>query len=189
MNPEDVMKAIEREAPSKGLPIIGPKRGEFLDELVKKHKPSRILEVGTLVGYSAIRMARHLGPGQKVVCVEVNLNMANVARSNLERAGLSDRVEVMVGDARRVLPKLEGTFDLIFLDAVKEDYINYLKDCERLLHKGSVVVADNVKSFATEMRPYLDYVRASGKYVSTYHESPSNYGSDEGDAVEVSVRL
>ena len=189
MTPEAVMEEIERRAPKDGLPIIGPKRGVLLDEVVVSRKPSTILEVGTLVGYSAIRMARHLEPGQKVTCVELKDEMAKTARSNAMKAGLSDRIEVKVGDAKKVLPTLSGKFDMVFLDAVKKDYLDYLNSVERLLRKGSVVVADNVKSHADEVKGYLDYVRHSGKYASTYRESGPNYGTDEGDAVEISVKL
>jgi len=189
VHPEDVLKAIESIAPRDGLPIIGPRRGLILDGVVEKHNPSRILEVGTLVGYSAIRMGRHLKEGQKLTCIELREDMARTARSNIDKAGLSDVIEVKVGDARQLLPGLEGGFDMVFLDAVKEDYITYLKSIERLLHPGSVVVADNVKSHATEVAPYLDYVRNSGKYKSTYLDAPAQNGIDKGDAVEISVRL
>jgi predicted O-methyltransferase YrrM len=193
MNPEQVLEEIEAEAPKRGLPIIGPVRGQFLDEVVQEHKPSTILEIGTLVGYSAIRMARHLNPGQKITCVEVNGDIAKVARSNIEKAGLSDRIEVLVGDAKAVLPTLNGSFDMVFLDAAKDEYLGYLKSVEHLLHPGSVVVADNVKSHANAVADYLDYVRNSRKFRSTYKESPSNFrystGPMERDAVEVSVRL
>jgi len=189
VTPEEVLESIEKVAPRRGLPIIGPKRGALLDEILEKHKPSTILEVGTLVGYSAIRMGRHLKNGQKVVCVELNGDLADVARSNVAKAGLSDRIEVAVGDAKEILRSLPDPLDLVFLDAVKEDYIVYLKSVERLLHRGSVVVADNVKSHAQEMKPYLEYVRNSGFYRSEYREAQSNYGTDKGDAVEVSVRL
>lgn len=189
MTPEQVMKEIEESAPRLGLPIIGPKRGVLLDEVVTKHRPSAILEVGTSVGYSAIRMARHLERGQKVTCVELADGMARTARSNAAKAGLSDRIEVLVGDAKKVLPTLTGKFDMIFLDAVKKDYLTYLKSTEHLLEMGGVVVADNVKSHADEVKGYLEYVRHSGRYRSMYKESGSNYGTDEGDAVEISVKL
>ena len=189
MKPEEVLSSIEELAPRQGLPIIGPKRGTFLDEVIEKHKPSTILEVGTLVGYSAIRMARHLKDGQKITCVELREDMARIARSNFAKAGLADRVEVIVGDARTVLPTLGGHLDMAFFDAVKEDYLAYLKTIEPLLHRGSVVVADNVKSHAEEVAPYLDYVRNSGAYQSTYREAPPSFGSGPGDAVEISVRL
>jgi predicted O-methyltransferase YrrM len=189
VKPEEVLASIEAAAPSRGWPIIGPKRGVFLDEVVEEHKPARILEVGTNVGYSAIRMARHLRKGQKLTCIEVRSDMAEIARANFARAGVSDRAEVVVGDALEVLPTLSGSFDMVFLDAVKDDYLKYLKSVERLLHKGSVVVADNVKLHGARMKPYLDYVRSSGAYSSTYREAQPNWGTDEGDAVEISVRI
>lgn len=154
-----------------------------------KHRPSAILEVGTNVGYSAIRMARLLDAGGKLTCIEVRAEMARVARSNFERAGLSDRITIVVGDALEVLPTLQGSLDMVFLDAVKADYLTYLKSVERLLHEGSVVVADNAKSFKSEINGYLDYVRNSGEYSSAYREAPPNWVTDEGDAVEISVRL
>lgn len=193
VKPDEVLESIEGVAPEQGLPIIGPKRGMILDEVVEEHRPSTVLEVGTLVGYSAIRMARHLSKGQRITCIELREDMAGTARSNIARAGLGDIIEVRVGDAKEVLPTLDGTFDMVFLDAVKEDYLTYLKSVERLLHRGSVVVADNVKSHAREVAPYLDYVRNSGKFSSVYRESADNHrygtGRTEADAVEVSVRL
>ena len=189
MTPDDVLKEIERIAPAQALPIIGPKRGEFLDEVLRENRPSTILEVGTLVGYSAIRMGRHLKKGQKITCVELSEGMARVARSNFKRAGLNGIIEVVVGDAREVLPKLGGNLDMAFFDAVKEDYLDYLKSIEWRLHEGSVIVADNVKSHAAEVAPYLEYVRNSGRYSSTYKEAQANYGAGEGDAVEISVKL
>lgn len=191
MKPEEVLESIEKSAKGHGYPIIGPNRGTVLDEVIREHKPKTILEVGTLVGYSAIRMGRHLGKGGRVTCVELREDMAEVARANFERAGMSDRIEVVVGDALRVLPSLQGRLDMVFLDAVKEDYIDYLKSVERLLQKGSVVVADNVKSHAGVLGPYLDYVRNSGRYRSSYRESGDWFraGTTEPDAVEISVKL
>jgi predicted O-methyltransferase YrrM len=193
MEPEAVLKQIEDAAPSEGWPIIGPTRGMILDDVVQEHRPSRILEVGTLVGYSAIRMSRHLKKGQKITCVEVSEKMARTARSNLAKAGLSDRAEIIVGDAKKVLPTLSGSFDMVFLDAIKDDYLNYLKSIEKLLHRGSVIVADNVKSSAENVSGYLDYVRNSGKYTSRYWEPKEHMqyvsGAIGSDAVEISVKL
>ena len=193
MKPEDVLKSIEREAPGKGLPIIGPVRGTILDEVIKEHHPTKILEVGTLVGYSAIRMARLLNEDGRITCVELSPDFARVAESNLGKAGLADMVDVLVGDAKKVLPTVKESYDMVFLDAAKTEYLGYLKTSERLLHPGSVVVADNVKSHAEEVADYLDYVRNSGKYRSTYRAAESNFrygaGISEPDAVEISVKL
>jgi predicted O-methyltransferase YrrM len=193
MKPDDVLRSIEQEAPLKGLPIIGPVRGVLLDEVIKEHHPTKILEVGTLVGYSAIRMARLLKEGGRITCVELSPDFAKVAVSNLGKAGLAGMVEVLIGDAKKVLPRLEGSYDMIFLDAAKSEYLGYLKSCERLLHPGSVVVADNVKSHAEEVADYLDYVRNSGGFRSAYREAEVDHRhgarNSEPDAVEVSVML
>ncbi len=188
MNPEEVLRSIEAAAPRQGLPIIGPVKGAFLDGIVLKQKPKRILEIGTLVGYSAIRMGRFLPRGGRITCVEMNKRIAKVAASNIEKAGMKDRIEILLGDAKQVIPTLEGEFDLVFIDAEKSEYLTYLKACERLLHKGSTVVADNVKVFAEEVGDYLDYVRSSGRYTSTYREGALNADSSVTDAVEISVR-
>lgn len=160
-----------------------------MDEVVRNYRPSRVLEVGTLVGYSAIRMGRHMTPGQRITCIEKNDQIAKVARENVAKAGLSDRIEVVVGDAKEVLPRLRGPYDMVFLDASKEEYLDYLKAVEGLMGKGGVVVADNVKSFGGVLGKYLTYVRGSGRYKSAYREFPPNPWQDEGDAVEVSVRV
>jgi len=88
----------------------------------------------------------------------------------------------MVGDAIKVIPKLTGKFDMVFIDAAKEEYFDYLRLVEKKLHKGSVVVADNAGIFADQMKEYLDYARSSGKYASKYMP----FGED---GVEISVRL
>lgn len=188
MKPEDVLRSIEATARKEGLPIIGPGKGAYLDEAVLKYKPKRVLEIGTLVGYSAIRMGRLLPKGGLMTCVDVNKVIAKAAASNIEAAGLSDRIEIIVGDAKRVIPLLEGKFDMVFIDAEKSEYLTYLKSCERLLHKGSVVVADNVKVFADQVADYLDYVRNSGRYTSTYKEEALNADPSMADAVEISIR-
>ncbi len=186
---EAVLKALEREGEKNFLPIIGPEKGVFLDAAVRRAKPKRVLEIGTLVGYSAIRIGRLLPQGAKIICLEREKTYAKIARENFERAGLSDRIEIIVGDAKKSLPKLTGEFDLVFIDAIKEEYFTYLKLVEPRLHKDSVVVADNVGVFADAMKDFLEYVRHSGKYASECHESFLEFNPGVKDAVEVSVRL
>lgn len=183
-----VLEKIEREADAKSLPIIGPEKGVFLDDAVRAAKPRRSLEVGTLVGYSAIRIARLLPKDGRLVCVELNPGLARVAERNLESAGLEGKVEVRVGDAKKVLTTLTGEFDFVFLDAAKEEYLTYLRLVEPRLHTGSIVVADNAGVFADAMEDFLRYVRNSRKYASEYHEMSSDYHPGIKDGVEVSVR-
>lgn len=182
MTPDEVLASIEREAPQKWPIIIGPVRGKVLDDVVLEHRPSVILEVGALVGYSAIRMGRHLGKGGKLVSIEVSERSAGIARRHVELAGLSDRISFVVGDAESEIPRLGLRLDMVFLDAVKSDYLDYLRMCEPMMHSGSVVAADNVRSHPVELAGYLRHVRSSGRYESRYVEPEGG-----GDAVEVSV--
>ncbi len=186
---EAVLKDLEREGEKNFLPIIGPEKGAFLDAAVTHAKPKHVLEIGTLVGYSAIRIGRLLPERSRITCVERDETYAKIARKNFQRAGLSDRIEIIVGDARKVLPTLTGEFDLVFIDATKDEYFTYLKLVEPRLHKGSVVVADNVGVFADAMKDFLEYVRHSGKYKSEYHEAFLEFNPGIKDGVEVSIRL
>jgi len=186
---EAILLEIERSKISYSLPIIGPDRGKILDEAVRRCRPKRVLEVGTLVGYSAIRMARLLPAGGSITCVEVDARIAKTAEANLSRAGFSDVVKVLVGDARKILPTLSEGFDLVFLDAAKDQYYDYLKLIEEKLHRGSFVVADNAGVHSAEMEDYLAYIRSSGNYSSEYFEPATVSEGYANDGVEVSVKL
>ncbi|MEM1552762.1 MAG: O-methyltransferase, partial [Candidatus Bathyarchaeia archaeon] len=159
------------------LPILGPVKGRVLVDLIRERKPKRVLEIGTLVGYSAILMGKELESGAELITLEIDPNVAERAKENIQRAGLAATIMVLVGDARELLPSLPGTFDLVFVDAEKEQYLEYLKLLESKLHPGSVVVADN----ATHAPEYLAYVRGSGKYISQFIPG-------SGGGMEVSIR-
>lgn len=144
--------------------------------------------MGTFVGYSAIRIARLLGRGGRIICVEIDPQKAEVARRNIQRAGFDKLIDVRVGDAKKIIPTLVGEFDLVFLDAVKTEYLSYLKLVEPKLRSGCVVVADNVKRYEAEVRDYLTYVRESGAYVTEEIGTAATFDADEPDAIEVSVK-
>ena len=179
---DEVLKEIERAARARYLPIIGSRRGRTLSEAVRRYGPRRILEVGTLVGYSTILIGRELEEGSEIVTIEYDRDEAEQARDNIARARLSASVEVIVGDALEIIPTLEGSFDMVFLDAAKHQYFDYLRLVEDKLPSGGVVVADNVGFMSRSMRGYLDHVRNSGKYMSELHRSG-------GDGIEISVKL
>lgn len=182
MSARAVLESIEDLSKRQsGLPILGARKGRLLAELVRRHKPRHILEVGTLIGYSAILMAEELDAGARITCVEISADNAAKARRNFERAGVADRIEIMVGPGRTVIPTLTGPFDFMFIDAAKEEYLDYLKAAEPKLAKNAVVVADNVGMFRKEVTPYLDHVKKGGGYTSETRD----FGSD---AVEVSRR-
>jgi predicted O-methyltransferase YrrM len=202
----NVLSEIEETAKKNSLPSIGPLKGEIIGDIIRKYKLKRILEIGTLHGYSAILMANFLLKVNKddgnyndntntetiITCLEIDQQLANIAKKNIEKAGLSDRIEVITGDALKTIPTLNNKyyrFDLVFIDAVKNQYLSYLKLVEEngLLNKKSIVVADNVLIYENEMKDYLDYVRNSGKYNSYTTDTTLEFTKIVKDALEVSI--
>jgi predicted O-methyltransferase YrrM len=200
----DVLSEMEEIARKDYLPSIGPIKGKIIGDIIKKYKPKRILEIGTLHGYSAILMANFLLSVNDndnatkfiVVCLEIDKKLVNIAKKNIEKAGLSDKIKVINGDALEIIPKLNNNqyrFDLVFIDAVKNQYLEYLKLIEEndLMNKEEaavVVIADNVLIYENEMRDYLDYVRNSGQYNSYTTETTLEFTKNVKDALEVSIR-
>ncbi|MFB7843313.1 O-methyltransferase [Microbacterium sp. NPDC056052] len=131
-----------------GMPAIevAPVSGKLLNLLARIAGARRVLEIGTLGGYSTIWMARAVGAGGRVVTIEAEPDNAVVARASIDAAGVGERVEIRLGRAAEVLPALEDDepFDLIFIDADKESNTIYLDWAARLGHPGSVVVLDNI---------------------------------------------
>ena len=163
------------------IPVIGRAKGRVIRRLLERHRPTRAIEVGSLLGYSAILIAGSLPPRGRLVCVEANPLLAGLVRSNVEIAGLGRRVKVVAGDALRAIPLLPGRFDFALIDAAKADYLDYLRQLEPKLVPGAVVVADNTGVFRREVKPYLDWVRdPAGRYTSREHAVGD-------DAMEVST--
>lgn len=179
---DKILSQIERMTKRKFLPIVGPHKGQVLVEVIHKIKPKRILEVGTLIGYTAILMGKELERDARLITIEIHAVEARIARENIKKAEIPPTIDVVVGDAIEVIPKLTGKFDMVFIDADKTEYLNYLRLVESKIHQGSVVVADNAGIAADQMKGYLDYVRYSGNYSSTY------VPIDE-DGIEVSSKL
>ena len=181
MKGDNVLREIEKLAEKQFLPIVGPEKGRILEKFVKKRKPKTVLEIGTLVGYSAILITKNLPKDSKLICVEINPRLAEIARENISRAGFNN-VEVLVGAGKKVAHSLKEKFDFVFIDALKDEYLDYLHAVEDKLNEKAVIIADNAGVFADAMEDYLDYVRTSGKYRSkTYYVG--------GDALEVSVKI
>lgn len=130
--------------------------------------------------------------GGKLITIEIDRDLANIAIKNIEKAGLSCKIKVICDDAINVIPTLGGyKFDLVFLDAIKTQYLNYLKLLEgkNLLKEESIVVADNVILYESEMKDYLEYVRNSGYYRSQITKTTLEFNKNVEDALEISFRL
>lgn len=190
---ENVLKSIEEIGKKQFIPSVGPIKGKIIAEIIKKHKPKCILEIGTLYGYSAILMANLVANDNygKVVTIEVDKAFADIAKRNIQDAGFQEKIDIIVGNALEVIPRLGCKFDLLFLDAAKDEYLRYLNlaEAKNLIEKGDIVIADNVGVSRNEMLDYLDYVRNSGIYKSETIETMLEYTDDVKDAIEVSIKV
>jgi predicted O-methyltransferase YrrM len=138
----EVMAEMEALADRDGVPIVHWEAGRFLASLCRALDPV-VLEVGTAIGYSTLHMAEQLESG-RVVTLELNPERASQARDFLGRAGVADRVEIVEGDARETIGGLEGPFDLLFVDAAKGQYRDYIELAEPKLAPRGLLVIDNL---------------------------------------------
>ncbi|MBC7765034.1 MAG: O-methyltransferase [Hyphomonadaceae bacterium] len=136
-------------------PIVQPEVAQMLTVLCKMVNPTTILEIGTAIGYSAIVMATATQNVQKLVTVERYDKMAALARQNVQKAGLESIIQIVEADAVAWLPTVQGTFDLIFLDAAKGQYLEFLPHCLRLLKQGGVLISDNILYKGMIAAPHL----------------------------------
>ena len=189
---------LEQEALRDDVPIIRQDMQSFLKLLLTVQKPMRILEVGTAVGFSAILMAEYAPEGCQVVTIENYDKRIPIAKQNFERAGKSDQITLLEGDATEVLKTLEEPFDMIFMDAAKGQYINFMSDVLRLLKKDGVLVSDNVlqdgdiieSHFIVERRNRTIYKRMREYlYELTHRDDLVTSVLPVGDGITVSVKV
>jgi predicted O-methyltransferase YrrM len=158
---DDALTAAREAAADAGMPAIevSAQHGKLLALLATAMRATRALEIGTLAGYSTIQLARGVGPGGRVVTLEYEPRHADVARESLARAGVDDRVEVIVGAALDTLPKLaerDEAFDLVFIDADKENNVAYVDWAIKLAAPGAIIVVDNIARFGRVLDPAPD---------------------------------
>lgn len=168
------LKEIEDFARENGVPIVQKETGVFLEFMTSMKKPKKILELGTAVGFSSILMYESSGVEPDIVTIERDEKMIEMAKVNLDRFNLRDKIKIEQGDCLEVLERLDDKFDLIFMDAGKGHYNHFLPHCLRLLKDDGIIVADNVLfrgmvasqelvkrrkiTIVKRMRTYLDLV-------------------------------
>ena len=192
----DILNLLDEIGKKQFMPSIGPIKGKIISDIIRDYKPKKIMEIGSLYGYSAILIANVMSGYDddddiKVVTIEIDKNNGDIAKGNIKDAELLNRIELITGDALEVIPKLGYKFDLLFLDAAKDQYLQYLKLSEsaNIIKNDAIIIADNVGISKNEMIDYLEYVRNSGKYKSKTIETTLEYSKDVRDAIEFSVRV
>lgn len=156
-----------RDFPRIGL-NTAPGDAKFLELIVEISGAKSGVEVGAATGYGAIHMGRAFERnGGKLVTIDIDPEMVKATRENLAKVRLHETVEVIEGDALEVLPKLEGQYDFVFIDAVKRDYLKYFRTIEPRLRPGAVIVADNVIRSADAMRDFFEAIEQDPRYEMT----------------------
>lgn len=139
-----VCNEIEKEALADGVPIIRKEMGNLLKVLLLLKRPQKILEVGTAVGYSSILMSENMPQNCRITTIENYEKRIPVAKNNFKRAGKEEVITLLEGDAMDILKELDGTYEFIFMDAAKGQYINFLPELLRLMPAGGLLISDNV---------------------------------------------
>ncbi len=135
---------LETYAIENDIPVIRPQTQSFLRTLLAMIKPESVLEVGTAIGFSAILMAEYTPATCRITTIENYEKRIPLAKENFQKSGYADRITLLQGDAGDILPELNGAYDLIFMDAAKGQYLNFLPEVMRLLKTGGVLLSDNV---------------------------------------------
>lgn len=195
---DPLIETIGEKGRAAGLPLADKATARLLRTLVRSTGATRVLEIGTAIGYSAIWMAQAVPPEGRLISIEVDPDRAAIARQNLERAGLADRVSVILGDASKFLHKVAGPFDLIFQDGAKSLYEPLLDRLIELLGPRGVLVTDNVLWRGEVVEGFVEAPErdavdtdAIRKYNTRLAQEPRLLTTflPVGDGVAVSVRL
>ena len=142
-----ILKKVNRETHSKVLQprmLSGHMQGNFLSMISSMIQPKQILEIGTYTGYSAICLAKGLQPDGKLHTIDVNEELEKMVRVHFEEAGLSETIQYYIGDATKIIPEINETFDIVFIDADKKNYSNYYDLVFDKVRSGGFIIADNV---------------------------------------------
>ncbi|WP_026894142.1 O-methyltransferase [Clostridiisalibacter paucivorans] len=179
----EVFKEMEEYAKVNHIPIVHPEVAQFLKVMIKIKKPKKILEIGCAIGYSAMIMADAMDYYGEVTSIERRKDMVDIAEGNISKGDFQDIIHILQGEAQDLLPNIDEKFDLVFIDAAKGKYMEFLPYCIRNLKDEGIIISDNVlfkgmvanddlvvrrkKTIVRRMREYLDYISNSGIFESS----------------------
>ena len=193
----EFLTQLEKYSTETNVPIIRPSMQSLLKLLLQMQQPKNILEVGCAIGFSALLMSEYGPEDCHITTIEKYEKRIPIARENFKKAGKEDKITLLEGDAVEILQRLEGTYDFIFMDAAKGQYIHFLPEIMRLLSKGGILISDNVlqdgeiieSRFAVTRRNRTIHSRMR-EYLYTLKNHPQLVTSilPVGDGVTISVK-
>ena len=177
MNKEELQK-IKQKALEEHIPIIMDDTLEVIDKYLKEKKPTKILEIGTAVGYSAMCFSKYLEVNGKIDTIERDEERLKQAKENIKKVGGEDRINILAGDAVEILPTLNEKYDVVFIDAAKGKYPFFLKEALRMLKNDGIIFADNVLYKGYVMSDYNKHkqrtaVRNLREYIAEVTNNPN----------------
>ena len=177
MNKQE-LENIKQKALEEHIPIIMDDTLQVVDKILTEIKPKRILEIGTAVGYSAICFSEYLGTDGKIDTIERDEDRITEAKINIEKVGVSDKINIYAGDAVEILPTLNEKYDVVFIDAAKGKYPFFLKEALRMIKPSGVILADNILYKGYVMSDYNKHkqrtaVRNLREYIKEVTENPN----------------
>lgn len=192
----EILKELEKYAHENNVPIVQSEVANFLKLMIQIHKPKKILELGTAIGYSSILMNIATNNTSLITTIERDKKMIDIARKNILDLGLEDKIEVIEGDCLEVLSTLKHEYDLIFMDAGKGHYNEFMPYCLKLLKKDGIIIADNVlfrgmvASDDLVKRRKITIVKRMRSYLETISSDKSLLTSviPMGDGIAVTTR-
>lgn len=185
MKINEILTAMEQYAMQNRVPIIDRVAGKLLAKTVEDKQPTSILEIGTAIGYSTLLMCTKMPAQGKIVTIEKDNLRAAVARDYIQMSGMADRINLICQDADEVLDKLTGTYDMVFIDAAKGQYLNYLLRIINKLNPAAIIVADNVlfrgmvredksprryRTIVKRLQEYLNFVTTDPRFSTSIRE-------------------
>ena len=179
---EDYLKELELFAYENHIPIVEREVAQLLKVLLKIHRPKKILEIGTAIGYSSLVMASSTDIDCSITTIERRRDMVELAEKNINDTVYKDRIKVLYGEAEDILPSLDDIYDFIFLDAAKGQYMEFFNHCSNLIQENGLIVSDNVlfkgmvasddlvirrkKTIVKRLRAYLKHINYLEGYTS-----------------------
>lgn len=183
---EEELKIVKEKALENHIPIIMDDTLEKIEEILKEEKPKRILEIGTAVGYSATMFAKYTDEDCIIDTIEIDEERAKEAKENIEKIGVADRINIMVGNAVDILPIISQEYDIVFIDAAKGKYPVFLENAIRLIKNGGLILADNILYKGYVMSDYNKHKqRTAVRHLREYIQEITENEKLESEILEI----